>query len=145
MNLPSVLILIVPPLDLKICHLGRLQSDPTTGRARGFGFVVFSDPAVAEIVIKEKHNIDGRMDLRLRKRVSRWEGRTKLVILAVDGRELVQHTSWTSEIISSMADAGDAAKAVSQQCQINARLSSETTAIDAAEGSRAEKPLPVRC
>ncbi|KAK7258356.1 hypothetical protein RIF29_23929 [Crotalaria pallida] len=38
-----------------------IMKDRTTGRARGFGFVVFSDPAVADIVIKEKHNIDGRM------------------------------------------------------------------------------------
>lgn len=38
-----------------------IMKDRTTGRARGFGFVVFADPAVAEIVIKEKHNIDGRM------------------------------------------------------------------------------------
>ncbi|KAK4398597.1 Heterogeneous nuclear ribonucleoprotein 1 [Sesamum angolense] len=34
--------------------------DRTTGRARGFGFVVFADPAVAERVVKEKHMIDGR-------------------------------------------------------------------------------------
>lgn len=38
-----------------------IMKDRTTGRARGFGFVVFADPAVADIVIKEKHNIDGRM------------------------------------------------------------------------------------
>ncbi|KAM7495265.1 hypothetical protein LguiB_029874 [Lonicera macranthoides] len=38
-----------------------IMKDRTTGRARGFGFVVFTDPAVAERVIKEKHNIDGRM------------------------------------------------------------------------------------
>ncbi|KAF5746144.1 heterogeneous nuclear ribonucleoprotein 1-like isoform X1 [Tripterygium wilfordii] len=38
-----------------------IMKDRTTGRARGFGFVVFADPAVAERVIKEKHNIDGRM------------------------------------------------------------------------------------
>ncbi|XP_059661186.1 heterogeneous nuclear ribonucleoprotein 1-like [Cornus florida] len=38
-----------------------IMKDRTTGRARGFGFVVFSDPGVAERVIKEKHNIDGRM------------------------------------------------------------------------------------
>lgn len=38
-----------------------IMKDRTTGRARGFGFVVFSDPSVADRVIKEKHNIDGRM------------------------------------------------------------------------------------
>ncbi|XP_016484263.1 heterogeneous nuclear ribonucleoprotein 1 [Nicotiana tabacum] len=38
-----------------------IMKDRTTGRARGFGFVVFADPAVAERVVKEKHNIDGRM------------------------------------------------------------------------------------
>ncbi|KAI7747328.1 hypothetical protein M8C21_016554, partial [Ambrosia artemisiifolia] len=37
------------------------MKDHTTGRARGFGFIVFSDPVVAERVTKEKHNIDGRM------------------------------------------------------------------------------------
>ncbi|KAK9135604.1 hypothetical protein Syun_014934 [Stephania yunnanensis] len=30
------------------------------GRARGFGFVIFADPAVAERVVMEKHQIDGR-------------------------------------------------------------------------------------
>ena len=38
-----------------------IMKDRTTGRARGFGFIVFADPAVAERVIKEKHNIDGRL------------------------------------------------------------------------------------
>ncbi|CAL8139081.1 unnamed protein product [Prunus armeniaca] len=38
-----------------------IMKDRTTGRARGFGFVVFADPAVADSVIMEKHNIDGRM------------------------------------------------------------------------------------
>lgn len=37
-----------------------IMKDRTTGRARGFGFVVFSDPVVAERVVKEKHIIDGR-------------------------------------------------------------------------------------
>ncbi|KAG6478081.1 heterogeneous nuclear ribonucleoprotein 1-like [Zingiber officinale] len=38
-----------------------IMKDRNTGRARGFGFIVFSDPAVAERVVMEKHMIDGRM------------------------------------------------------------------------------------
>ncbi|GLU23874.1 hypothetical protein SLE2022_398500 [Rubroshorea leprosula] len=37
-----------------------IMRDRITGRARGFGFVVFADPAVAERVIMDKHMIDGR-------------------------------------------------------------------------------------
>ncbi|KAJ0668437.1 putative RNA recognition motif domain, nucleotide-binding alpha-beta plait domain superfamily [Helianthus annuus] len=37
-----------------------IMKDRTTGRARGFGFVVFADPVVAERVVKDKHIIDGR-------------------------------------------------------------------------------------
>ncbi|XP_042003523.1 heterogeneous nuclear ribonucleoprotein 1-like [Salvia splendens] len=37
-----------------------IMRDRTTGRARGFGFVVYADPTVAERVVKEKHMIDGR-------------------------------------------------------------------------------------
>ncbi|KAA8537289.1 hypothetical protein F0562_027024 [Nyssa sinensis] len=37
-----------------------IMKDRTTGRARGFGFVVFADPVVAERVVMEKHMIDGR-------------------------------------------------------------------------------------
>lgn len=37
-----------------------IMKDRTTGRARGFGFVVFSDPAVADRVVLDKHIIDGR-------------------------------------------------------------------------------------
>ncbi|XP_050212766.1 heterogeneous nuclear ribonucleoprotein 1-like [Mercurialis annua] len=37
-----------------------IMKDRATGRARGFGFVVFADPAVAERVLMEKHLIDGR-------------------------------------------------------------------------------------
>ncbi|KAJ3672993.1 hypothetical protein LUZ60_006367 [Juncus effusus] len=38
-----------------------IMRDRVTGRARGFGFIVFVDSAVAERVILEKHMIDGRM------------------------------------------------------------------------------------
>ncbi|WOL00971.1 heterogeneous nuclear ribonucleoprotein 1-like [Canna indica] len=38
-----------------------IMKDRATGRARGFGFIVFADPAVAERVVMEKHEIDGRM------------------------------------------------------------------------------------
>ncbi|XP_022716225.1 heterogeneous nuclear ribonucleoprotein 1-like isoform X2 [Durio zibethinus] len=37
-----------------------IMKDRATGRARGFGFVVFADPAIAERVVMEKHKIDGR-------------------------------------------------------------------------------------
>lgn len=37
-----------------------IMRDRLTGRARGFGFVVFADSAVAERVIMDKHIIDGR-------------------------------------------------------------------------------------
>ncbi|XP_047333836.1 heterogeneous nuclear ribonucleoprotein 1-like [Impatiens glandulifera] len=38
-----------------------IMRDRNTGRARGFGFIVFADSSVAERVILEKHTIDGRM------------------------------------------------------------------------------------
>ena len=39
--------------------------DRTTGRARGFGFVVFADASVVERVSMDKHMIDGRMVIAL--------------------------------------------------------------------------------
>jgi RNA-binding protein Musashi len=39
--------------------------DRTTGRTRGFGFVVFADALVAERVTMDKHMIDGRMVISL--------------------------------------------------------------------------------
>ncbi|KAG6416444.1 hypothetical protein SASPL_123874 [Salvia splendens] len=37
-----------------------IMKDRTTGRARGFGFIVFANASVAEKVVKERHVIDGR-------------------------------------------------------------------------------------
>ncbi|KAL6567547.1 hypothetical protein OROGR_001215 [Orobanche gracilis] len=37
-----------------------IMRDRTTGRARGFGFIVFADASVAEKVVTERHIIDGR-------------------------------------------------------------------------------------
>lgn len=37
-----------------------VMRDKITGRPRGFGFVVFSDPAVLDRVLEDKHTIDGR-------------------------------------------------------------------------------------
>jgi hypothetical protein len=42
-----------------------IMRDRSTGRARGFGFVVFADATVAERVILDKHMIDGRMVILL--------------------------------------------------------------------------------
>lgn len=38
-----------------------IMRDRGTGNARGFGFVLFSDPSVADQVLQEKHVILGRM------------------------------------------------------------------------------------
>ncbi|GER44890.1 RAB GTPase homolog A5A [Striga asiatica] len=38
-----------------------IMRDRTTGRARGFGFIVFADASVAEKVVRERHVIDGRI------------------------------------------------------------------------------------
>ncbi|KAK4794215.1 hypothetical protein SAY86_012209 [Trapa natans] len=37
-----------------------IMRDRATGRARGFGFIVFADPVIAEQVTQDKHVIDGR-------------------------------------------------------------------------------------
>ncbi|XP_060209101.1 heterogeneous nuclear ribonucleoprotein 1 [Lycium barbarum] len=37
-----------------------IMRDRNTGRARGFGFVVFANPTIAERVVNDKHIIDGR-------------------------------------------------------------------------------------
>ncbi|EFJ26637.1 hypothetical protein SELMODRAFT_172407, partial [Selaginella moellendorffii] len=38
-----------------------IMKDRTTGRGRGFGFVVFADPDVADRVVQDKHSINGKL------------------------------------------------------------------------------------
>lgn len=37
-----------------------VMRDKTTGRPRGFGFVVFADPSILDRVLQDSHTIDGR-------------------------------------------------------------------------------------
>lgn len=37
-----------------------VMREKATGRPRGFGFVAFSDPAVIDRVLQDKHHIDNR-------------------------------------------------------------------------------------
>ncbi|KAK9945012.1 hypothetical protein M0R45_010544 [Rubus argutus] len=52
-----------------------IMRDKATGRPRGFGFVVFSDPAVLDRVLNDKHTIDGRA-VEAKKALSREEQQT---------------------------------------------------------------------
>ncbi|KAF3436108.1 hypothetical protein FNV43_RR23200 [Rhamnella rubrinervis] len=52
-----------------------IMRDKTTGRPRGFGFVVFSDPSVLDSVLNDKHTIDGRM-VEAKRALSREEQQT---------------------------------------------------------------------
>ena len=38
-----------------------VMRDKTTGRLRGFGFVVFADPSILDRVLQDKHTIDARI------------------------------------------------------------------------------------
>jgi RNA-binding protein Musashi len=37
-----------------------VMREKTTGRPRGFGFVVFADPSILDRVLQDTHTIDGR-------------------------------------------------------------------------------------
>ncbi|CAN0897618.1 Heterogeneous nuclear ribonucleoprotein 1 [Linum grandiflorum] len=52
-----------------------IMRDKTTGRPRGFGFVVFSDPAVLDRVLHDSHSIDGRT-VEAKRALSREEQQT---------------------------------------------------------------------
>ncbi|KAL5561975.1 hypothetical protein UlMin_031722 [Ulmus minor] len=52
-----------------------IMRDKTTGRPRGFGFVVFSDPSLLDRVLDDKHTIDGRT-VEAKRALSREEQQT---------------------------------------------------------------------
>ncbi|XP_050205990.1 heterogeneous nuclear ribonucleoprotein 1-like [Mercurialis annua] len=52
-----------------------IMRDKTTGRPRGFGFVVFSDPSVLDRVLQDQHSIDGRT-VEAKRALSREEQQT---------------------------------------------------------------------
>lgn len=52
-----------------------VMRDKATGRPRGFGFVVFSDPSILDRVLQEKHIIDGRT-VEAKRALSREEQQT---------------------------------------------------------------------
>lgn len=52
-----------------------IMRDKPTGRPRGFGFVVFSDPSVLDRVLEERHTIDGRT-VEAKRALSREEQQT---------------------------------------------------------------------
>ncbi|KAH7573177.1 hypothetical protein ACOSP7_006644 [Xanthoceras sorbifolium] len=52
-----------------------VMREKTTGRPRGFGFVVFSDPSILDRVLQDKHTIDGRT-VEAKKAMSREEQQT---------------------------------------------------------------------
>ncbi|CAL9759263.1 unnamed protein product [Musa acuminata subsp. burmannicoides] len=54
-----------------------IMRDKTTGRPRGFGFVVFADPSVLDRVLQDKHNIDGR-NVEAKRALSREEQQTSV-------------------------------------------------------------------
>ncbi|KAI3514564.1 hypothetical protein L1887_13086 [Cichorium endivia] len=52
-----------------------IMRDKTTGRPRGFGFVVFSDPSVLDSVLQDRHTIEGRT-VEAKRALSREEQQT---------------------------------------------------------------------
>ncbi|PKU71323.1 Heterogeneous nuclear ribonucleoprotein 1 [Dendrobium catenatum] len=66
-----------------------IMKDRKTGRARGFGFVAFADPAVAERVVMIKHRIDGRM-VEAKKAIPRDDQR---ILLNRNNNSLLLHGS----------------------------------------------------
>ncbi|XP_077252808.1 heterogeneous nuclear ribonucleoprotein 1-like [Tasmannia lanceolata] len=52
-----------------------IMRDKVTGRPRGFGFIVFSDPSILDRVLQDKHTIDGRT-VEAKKALSRDEQHT---------------------------------------------------------------------
>lgn len=74
-----------------------IMKDRTTGRARGFGFIVFADPMVADMVVLEKHSVDGRM-VEAKKAVPRDDQQTGRVSNGSTGSPVPSNPARTKKI-----------------------------------------------
>ena len=44
----------------RFCEVQIVMRDTVTKKPRGFGFITFSDPDIADAVCREQHSLDGR-------------------------------------------------------------------------------------
>ncbi|CAA0821144.1 RNA-binding (RRM/RBD/RNP motifs) family protein [Striga hermonthica] len=86
-----------------------IMMDKITGRPRGFGFITFADPEVADRVLHEEHVIDGRT-VEVKRTVPREEGRggvSKTKKIFVGGLPLSLNEDDLREYFSSYGNIAD--------------------------------------